>query len=118
MRKLLILILLCVLLVGCSSKDREEEINNIVLNSSYSVIMEKLNDNVSNITMFPTKELEEDFVYYIKSIINNLSKFNQDEVRNIYNKININYSFQFNKINYDINDYRDDLNKIEKYMNE
>ena len=117
MKKLLLLFLFSILLIGCTNNNKDEEINTFVVNNDYAVVIEKIDENVSNIVMFPTEELEEEFIYYIKAIVNNLSKYTKEEVRSIYNKVNINYSFKFNNINYSVNDFRDDLRKIENYMN-
>ena len=116
MRKILLLIVIFMLCVGCTNENNEQKISDFVNNSSYSSIIEKINENVNDVTMFPTKEKEEEFIYYIKAITNNLSKFSKDEIRDIYNKVNINYSFKFNKINYSVDDFRNDLRKIENYM--
>ncbi len=109
MKKIVIILILSFLLIGCSN-NREKEINEEVLNSSYTEIINKIDLAIGNISYFPNEEYENEFIYYIKAMINNIEKFNSDEKDNIYRKLNsVNYTFKYNSLKYTNNDYASDI---------
>ena len=113
MKKIFLVLVLSFLLVGCGSINNEK-INEFVKDSDYALIINKLDESITKITMFPTEEAENEFIYYVKAIIDNKNKFASDELDEIYNKLLINYNFEYNSLGYTFDDFQNDLNVIEK----
>ena len=113
MKKLFIIIGMCFLLLGCESNNKKEEINKYILNSSYEEISTKLDEIINTISYFPSKESENEYIYYVKGIINNLDKFNDVEKDELYKKLNdLNYNFMFNSLEYTVEKYQNDISLI------
>ena len=112
---LLFLIVVC-FVVGCSKNNLEQETKNFVVDNTYDVIYRDLNNVINEIQMFPTKDSEEKFIYYVEAIKENYSKFSNDELSNISTILNFEYSFNFNELNYTISDYNNDQNIIKSYV--
>ena len=100
------------LLVGCT--DNSEKIKEEVKNSTYSEIFTKLSNLSNEIQMFPTRENEEDFIYYVRSIRDNCKSYNDDEINSLYNMLNFKYKFSQNKIDYTYSNYQNDLEMLKK----
>lgn len=112
----LIIASLILLLSGCKENNIKDEINNNVSANSYSVVYSNLNDLVSEVKMFPTRDNEEEFIYYIEAIKENYNKFSRDELVNFSNLLNFDYQFSFNKLDYDANDFFKDKQIINSYI--
>ena len=110
MKKLFVLLIFSFLLiVGCGS-NRENEINEFVLNNSYGDIMEKIDVSINNINYFPNEEYEDEFIYYVKATIKNIGKFNTEEKNGIYNKLkDVSYTFKYNSLEYTNSDLENDI---------
>ena len=113
----LIILLMMVLLTGCNSNKLKDNVNDKVINNTYSVIYNDLNNLVNQIKMFPSRNNEEEFIYYIKAIKDNHTKFTSDELSSISNLLDFNYQFSFNKLDYDTNDFYNDKQIIKSYVN-
>lgn len=114
MKKIIFVFLASLLLVGCSNNDKEKEINDYVQKNNFSSIVNKLNTCITNIQMFPSKEAEEELIYYVKAVKSNLNKFTEGEKEKIYNILFINYDFEYNNLKYTITDYHTDLSEIKR----
>ena len=100
MRKI-ILILMIMFTFGCNKENNYSNLNNL----SNTELMDKLDKSINYIKMFPNEEYENEFVSVLKVICDNTSRFNSDELSNIYNKLNFDYHFEYNSLNYHKNDF-------------
>ena len=98
--------------LACSNNELPNTTKNFIRDNEYNVIYSDLRSLVNEISMFPTKNSEEKFIYYVEGIKDNCDKFTSDEITNISNLLSINYQFKFNKLDYDINDFNKDLSVI------
>lgn len=115
--KIYLIIAAFILLVsGCKNDNIKDEVNNDVLTNSYSVVFNNLNNLVSEVKMFPTRDNEEKFIYYIEAIKENHNKFSRDELVNFSNLLNFDYQFSFNKLDYDTSDFSNDKQIINSYI--
>ena len=110
------LLLIVFLVCGCQSNKLKNEINDYVVNNSYSLIYNDLSGLINELKMFPTKESEEKFIYYISAIKENHEKFSILELSNISNLLEFEYNFDFNKLDYDNSDYQSDKDIINNYI--
>ncbi len=111
MKRIIIVLLFGMCILGCSDQMKEKK--EFIMNSSYSEISIKLDETINNINYFPTKECENEFIYYVKGIIDNINKFTNDERDSLYNKLSmVKYRFNFNDLNYHESDYEKDLSLI------
>lgn len=117
MKKIVLMMGILLLVIGCGNNSNlKEEVNGIVNNNSYAIIYDNLNKLVNEIKMFPNKDSEEEFIYYVLAIKDNYAKFSNDELVNINNLLDFNYSFTFNKIDYSKNDYDADRQVLAGYI--
>ena len=116
-KKWLFILILVVFFIGCQSTKLKDTVNEKVNNNTYSVIYNDLNNLINEINMFPTRENEEEFIYYVIAIKENYNKFTSDELNSISNLLNFDYKFGFNKLDYDINDFSNDKQIINSYIN-
>lgn len=110
--KFVFIILLLILTFGCGNDTKKDDINNYVMNNSSSLIINKLKECVNNVNMFPSKDSEEELIYYVMAIKDNKEKFSSEELNNFNVILQTNYEFKYNSLSYDNNDYQDDLNVI------
>lgn len=115
-RWLFVLLIMICFTVGCSSNNLEQEAKNFIVDNNYNVIYSDLNNVINEIQMFPTKDKEEKFIYYVEAIKENYSKFTNDELNNISNLLSFEYSFNFNELGYTVNDFDNDQNIIKGYI--
>ena len=101
MRKILCLILLVLIVIGCSNKEKQ----NVLENNTKEEVINNLDKVVTYVQMFPEKDNENKLVNYAYSICLNIDKFNVDELKSIYDKLNFNYSFEYNDLDYQRDDY-------------
>ncbi len=112
--KIIGLFVLIFFLFGCSNSNHKEEIFSSVQNSSYEEISTKLDQSILNITMFPTEEEEDDFIYYVMAIKENRERFSLTEREELYNKLNIRYNFSYNSLDYTRDLYLNDIKMIKE----
>ncbi len=120
MKKLIICLVVCLLVVGCGKTDTsdiKEKVDNVVKSDSYNAIVEKLDASITNIYMFPSLEYEDEFIYYVKAIKDNISRFSKDELSKIYDKLQIEYDFKYNSLSYNSNLFENDLDEIYNSFN-
>ena len=113
----LFILIVIFFLIGCQDNKLKDSINDKVNNNTYSVIYNDLNNLINQIKMFPSRNNEEEFIYYIKAIKDNHTKFTSDELSSISNLLDFNYQFSFNKLDYDTNDFYNDKQIINGYVN-
>ncbi len=101
MRKILCLILLVLIVIGCSNKEKQ----NVLETNTKEEVINNLDKVVTYVQMFPEKDNENKLVNYAYSICLNIDKFNVDELKSIYDKLNFNYSFEYNDLDYQRDDY-------------
>ena len=99
--KILCFILLMLFLTGCGSSEKQ----NLFEKNTKEEIINSLDKVVTNVQMFPEKKVENELVNYAYSICLNIDKFSIDELKIIYNKLNFNYSFEYNDLDYQRDDY-------------
>ena len=107
--KYFLLIILVSFTVACSNNELHNTTKNFIRNNEYNVIYSDLKSLINEISMFPTKNSEEKFIYYVEGIKDNCRKFSNVEITNFSNLLSINYQFNFNKLDYDINDFNEDV---------
>ena len=107
-----LLIILIGFTLACSNNELENTSKNFIRDNDYNVIYHDLKSLVNEISMFPTRNSEEKFVYYVEGIKDNCHKFNNEEINSFTNLLSINYQFSFNKLDYDINDFNKDISVI------
>ena len=115
MKKIIIAFCLCLFLItGCKNNidDLKKEINQNIKTMSIDDIIDRLDKSLNNIFMFPSSEYEDEFIYYVESIRDNINRFDNDELSKIYTKLQIDYDFQYNSLKYNKNMYENDLEKI------
>jgi len=103
------LLVILVFIVACSNNEFENTTKNFIRDNKYNVIYNDLKNLVNEISMFPTKNSEEKFIYYVEGIRDNCDKFTNDEINSFINLLGINYQFNFNKLDYGINDFNKDV---------
>ena len=108
MRKILCLILLVLIVIGCSNKEKQ----NVLETNTKEEVINNLDKVVTYVQMFPEKDNENKLVNYAYSICLNIDKFNVDELKSIYDKLNFNYSFEYNDLDYRRVDYNSCLSSI------
>ena len=113
----LFILIVIFFLIGCQNNKLKDSVNDKVNNNTYSVIYNDLNNLINQIKMFPSRNNEEEFIYYIKAIKDNHTKFTSDELSSISNLLDFNYQFSFNKLDYDTNDFYNDKQIIKSYVN-
>lgn len=106
--KLLCFILLILIVTGCGSNEKQ----NLFEKNTKEEIINNLDKVVTNVQMFPEKNVENELVNYAYSICLNIDKFNIDELKKIYDKLDFNYSFEYNDLNYQRVDYDTCLDNI------
>ena len=116
-KNLLFILIVIFFLIGCQDNKLKDSVNDKVSNNTYSVIYNDLNNLINQIKMFPSRNNEEEFIYYIKAIKDNHTKFTSDELNSISNLLDFNYQFSFNKLDYDTNDLYNDKQIINGYVN-
>ena len=116
MRWILLVLMIVPLFIGCQKNSLENDTKEFVKNNSYSAIYSDLNSIINEIKMFPTKEKEEKFIYYVKSIKDYHEKFTNDELINFNNLLDFSYNFSFNKMGYTISDFNNDKYTINSYI--
>jgi len=104
-----LLIVFLVFTVACSNDEQENTTKNFIRDNDYNVIYSDLKGLINEISMFPTRNSEEKFIYYVEGIKDNCHKFTNDEINSFSNLLSFNYQFNFNKIDYDINDFNKDV---------
>lgn len=104
-----LLIILIGFTLACSNNELENTSKNFIRDNDYNVIYHDLNSLINEISMFPTRNSEEKFIYYVEGIKDNCHKFTNDELNSFSNLLSINYQFSFNKLDYDINDFNKDV---------
>lgn len=114
MKKWILIVAFCMLLVGCGSNLENKEIDDFVKNSEYAIIVEKLDKVITNISMFPAEEAENEFIYYVQAIKHHKDKFTTEELDEIYNKLLVSYNFEYNSLGYSVSDFEEDLKVLEK----
>lgn len=82
---LIIIISIIFLCIGCSNNNLEKKTKDFVVNNSYDIVYRDLNSLINEIQMFPTKDSEEEFIYYIEAIKENYTKFNNNELNSFVN---------------------------------
>ena len=107
-----LLIILIGFTLACSNNELENTSKNFIRDNDYNVIYHDLKSLVNEISMFPTRNSEEKFIYYVQGIKDNCHKFTNDEINSFSNLLSINYSFGFNKLDYDINAFNKDVSVI------
>ena len=117
MKKIIILSLLLLFIVGCSDENSLVK-ENYIDNHSYSEIYQDLSNTSHEVSYFPTKKAEKHFYEIIEVIRDNHDKFNNDELTSLYNLININYNFKYNEKRYNNTNFQNDLNIIKNYITE
>ena len=116
-KNLLFILIVIFFLIGCQDNKLKDSVNDKVSNNTYSVIYNDLNNLANQIKMFPSRNNEEEFIYYIKAIKDNHTKFTSDELSSISNLLDFNYQFSFNKLDYDTDDFYNDKQIIKSYVN-
>lgn len=112
--KIVIICLICLITLGCNNSSKKEELVNYVKDNKSVDIIERLDKSITEISMFPSQDSEEEFIYLVQGIKENINKFSVNEIYDISEKLKINYSFSFNKINYSLNDFKNDQDYILK----
>ena len=112
-----LLIILVSFTVACSNNELHNTTKNFIRDNEYNVIYSDLKSLINEISMFPTKNSEEKFIYYVEGIKDNCRKFSNVEITNFSNLLSINYQFNFNKLDYDINDFNEDVLVIKNCIN-
>ncbi len=113
MKKILLLIAI-ITLVGCTN-NIQNDVNNRVQKLTYIENYEYLNNLINELKMFPTQELEEEYIYYVLALKNNLSLYSKEEIKDLVEIMTFEYKFGLNKLKYTKKDYQDDLNKLKAY---
>lgn len=103
-------------IVGCTNSNLEKETKDFVINNNYDIIYRDLSNIINEVRMFPTKDKEEKFIYYIEAIKENYTKFTNEELNNISSLLNFEYNFNFNGLDYTISDYKVDQDIIKGYI--
>ena len=99
--KRVLVVLILFLCLACSNGNRQkEEMTNFIKTSTVNEVMAKLDELKGKIQMFPEEKVENDFIYLVEGIKENVSKFSQEELKTIEEKLNFNYSFSFNSVNF------------------
>ena len=106
--KILCFILLMLIITGCGSNEKQ----NLFEKNTKEEIINNLDKVVTNVQMFPEKKVENELVNYAYSICLNIDKFSTDELRNIYDKLNFSYSFEYNDLDYQRSNYDECLTSI------
>lgn len=104
-----LLILLVGFTLACSNNEVHNTTKNFIRDNEYNVIYNDLKSLINEISMFPTRNSEEKFIYYVEGIRDNCHKFTNDEINSFSNLLSINYQFNFNKLDYDINNFNKDV---------
>ena len=112
--KCFLLILLVGFSLACANNELKNTSKNFIRDNEYNVISSDLKSLINEISMFPTRNNEEKFIYYVEGIKDNCHKFTNDEITSFSNLLSINYQFRFNKLDYDINDFNKDVAFIKK----
>lgn len=107
-----LLIILIGFTLACSNNELENNTKNFIRDNDYNVIYHDLKSLINEISMFPTRNSEEKFIYYVEGIKDNCHKFTNDEINSFSNLLSIDYQFSFNKLDYDINDFNKDVTSI------
>lgn len=107
-----LLIILVGFTLACSNNELENTSKNFIRDNDYNVIYHDLKSLVNEISMFPTRNSEEKFIYYVEGIKDNCHKFTNDEINSFSNLLSIDYQFSFNKLDYDINAFNKDVTSI------
>lgn len=111
--KKLLLFILCLLCFGCgNTSNKKEEVFNYVLNESNNNIIEKLDKSITNVMFFPEQNVENEFIYLVEAIKENIHKFSDEERKNIYDKLQIEYDFAFNNLHYTKSQFENDVDDI------
>ena len=100
------------ILFACSNDNLENNTKNFIRDNEYNIIYSDLNSLINEISMFPTRNSEEKFIYYVEGIKENCHKFTKDEIIGFTNILEISYQFNFNKLNYNTNDFNEDVTII------
>ena len=111
--KIFCLILFILIVTGCGSKEKQ----NVLETNTKEEVINNLDKVVTYVQMFPEKDNENELVNYAYSICLNIDKFNVDELKSIYDKLNFNYSFEYNDLDYQRDDYDNCLNNIKNKIN-
>ena len=106
------LILFIVFTVACSNNELENTTKNFIRDNKYNVIYNDLNGLVNEISMFPTRNSEEKFIYYVEGIKDNCAKFSNQELTNFVHLLKFDYQFSFNRLGYNIVNFDEDVNNI------
>ena len=113
MRKVLVIGLLLLAIVGCQKKiNVNQDIDNYIKENDYFAISNRIDSIITNLLYFPNQNSEDEFIYYLKSIILNADLFSDEELDNLYHKLSMNYQFEFNSFGYDNDDYNNDLEQL------
>ena len=114
-KKLVLVAVLCFVCFGCGTdtSNLKQELMKYVQSETAANIIDKLDKSVNNIMMFPEKKVEDEFIYLVGAIKENISKFTEEELKDIYDKLQIQYDFNFNDLKYSEKDYENDLDTIE-----
>ena len=118
MKKILVIAILLLTIVGCQKKITvKDDINNYVKEHEYITVRNRIDSIITNLLLHPNQKTEDEFIYYLRAIILNADLFSIEELDSLYNKLEMNYQFEFNSFGYDNDDYQNDLNEIKKMIN-
>ncbi len=117
MKRIVILLSVLFLLVGCNNK-LQDTVNERVYNDTYNENYEYLSNLINELKMFPTRELEEEYIYFVYAIKANVKSYNKDELHNLIELMSFDYKFGLNKLKYTPNEYQNDLQVIKDYYEE
>ena len=118
MKKILEIIILLLLICGCSNNENSLIKSNYINNNDYNTIYSDLTLAINNISYIPSKETEKEFYELIEVISENCNKFTNEQLNNLYSIINNNYQFTYSKNRYNNENYKKDLNKIKLCITE
>lgn len=117
MKKVLIILTLF-LCVACGNNNaQKDKMSDFILKSTSNQIVNKLDELANKIQMFPEEKIENEFIYLIEGIKDNIDKFSTSELETIKDKLNFNYSFSFNSINYSKEQFYQVIDFIKEKMN-
>ena len=118
MKKILVIGLLLLTVVGCQKKIVvKEEIDTYVKENEYITVRNRIDSIITNLLLHPNQKTEDEFIYYLRAIIINADLFSSEELNTLYNKLEMSYQFEFNSFGYDNDDYNNDLESIQKMIN-
>ena len=120
MKQIIIFLIVSLLVVGCGKKDTSDikvAVDKVVKNAEFSEVLDKLESSISKIYITPSLESEDEFIYYVLAIKDNLSRFSKEELSKIYEKLQIEYGFEYNSLSYNTNLYDSDVETIYNFYN-